>query len=151
MHRTSASPRRIAVALMAALALQLAPFGAHAAADRQGQMFRATNSSRVQHEVHRVGLVDRISQLARKHSLKMARTRDLEHTKDPARYYLTGVRWRTWGENVGVTGGTIADLQAAFMRSSGHRANILNPAFEHVAVGAVRRDGMLWVTVFFWG
>jgi hypothetical protein len=27
----------------------------------------------------------------------------------------------------------------------------LNGTFRHVAIGAVRKDGMLWVTVFFWG
>ena len=114
-------------------------------------MYRATNDSRVDHEVRRVKLADRISELARRHSLKMARTGDLFHTSDPARSYLKGVRWKTWGENVGVTGGTIGDLQAAFMDSPGHRANILNRDFRNVAVGAVRRDGVLWVTVFFWG
>jgi uncharacterized protein YkwD len=143
---------RLALATMAAvLVLQSAPAGVHAARDPRAAMYEATNSSRVKHDVDRVDLANRISELARRHSVKMARTHDLFHTGDPARYYLDGVKWRTWGENVGVTGGTIADIQAAFMRSSGHRHNILNSAFDHVAVGAVRRDGILWVTVFFWG
>jgi uncharacterized protein YkwD len=37
------------------------------------------------------------------------------------------------------------------MNSPSHRANILNRRFRHVAVGTVRRDGTLWVTVFFYG
>ena len=151
MSRRRGPLRFALVSLATALALQLVPAGVHAASTMpRSQMYRATNVSRTDHDVRRVRLADRISELARRHSLKMARTHDLFHTKDPARFYLDGVRWKTWGENVGV-GPSIADLQAAFMDSAGHRANILNPAFRHVAVGAVRRDGIVWVTVFFWG
>jgi len=139
-------------ALVAILMLQVIPSNAGPAGERRRErMYRATNVSRTNHEVRKVDLIARISDLAKRHSLKMARNSDLFHTKDPAATYLEGVRWHTWGENVGVTGGSVADLQAAFMRSSGHRANILNPAFDNVAVGAVRRDGILWVTVVFWG
>jgi uncharacterized protein YkwD len=53
---------------------------------------------------------------------------------------------------VGVTSGTVASIQDAFMSSSGHRANILNRGFRRVAVGTYRDgDGFLWVTVFFYG
>ncbi|HET9672371.1 MAG TPA: CAP domain-containing protein, partial [Actinomycetota bacterium] len=66
--------------------------------------------------------------------------------------YLDGVSWSIWGENVGVTPGTVADLQSAFMTSELHRANILNYRFRRVAVGTYRDDaGLLWVTIVFWG
>jgi hypothetical protein len=114
-------------------------------------MLKATNGDRSNHVVRRVNLHDQLSKLARKHSLKMARTQDLFHTKDPSRYYLRGKKWSWWGENVGVTSGGVAGLEKAFMESAPHRANILNNTFRHIAIGAVRRDGILWVTVFFWG
>jgi uncharacterized protein YkwD len=41
-------------------------------------------------------------------------------------------------------------MEAAFMASAPHRANILHSTFHHVAIGAVRVDGALWVTVFFY-
>jgi len=50
-----------------------------------------------------------------------------------------------------VSGGTIVDVEKAFMASPEHRANILNSCFKHVAIGATRVDGVLWVTVFFYG
>ena len=82
----------------------------------------------------------------------MANKGSLFHTSNPAAYYLKGVQWNTWGENVGVTGGTVAELQRAFMHSDLHRANILNRGFRRVAVGTYRdADGLLWVTIFFYG
>ena len=51
-------------------------------------------------------------------------------------------------ENVGV-GSTVAGVHAAFLRSSGHRANLLDPAMRHVGVGVVSSGGQLWVTEIF--
>jgi uncharacterized protein YkwD len=113
-------------------------------------MLKATNGSRFNNSITRVNLNKEMSELARLHSVKMARAGDLFHTSNPSSYYLRNMRWRSWGENVGVTGGTIIDLQRAFMASSGHRRNVLDRNFKNVAIGAVRRDGMLWVTVFFY-
>jgi uncharacterized protein YkwD len=50
-------------------------------------------------------------------------------------------------ENVGVTGGTDEGLHDAFMRSDGHRANILRASANRVGVGATRdARGRLWIT-----
>jgi uncharacterized protein YkwD len=81
----------------------------------------------------------------------MAREGDLFHTQNPASYYLEGMSWSTWGENVGVTSGTVRDVHKAFMASPSHRSNVLGRGFRHIAIGAVRVDGTLWVTVFFYG
>ena len=115
-------------------------------------MYRATNGSRLNYSVRRVDIHYTMSTLARRHSIAMANRGYIFHTSNPSSFYLKGVRWSTWGENVGVTGGTIAGLQNAFMQSSGHRSNILNRGFRRVAVGTYRdADGLLWVTVFFYG
>lgn len=145
------------IALIAALGgsvLGALPTGAHGATSTslrpRHRMLVATNSSRTNHDLHRVWIDREMSDLARKHSLAMANQNTLFHTKDPASYYLKGVKWSYWGENVGVTGGTVRDLESAFMSSAPHRANILHSSFQHVAIGAVRVDGVLWVTVFFY-
>ncbi len=114
-------------------------------------MQRATNRSRMNHGVHRVSLNARLSELARRHSVAMANADELFHTGDPSAYYLRGVKWHIWGENVGVTGGNVPQLESAFMASTPHRENILRPSFYHSAIGAVRMNGKLWVTVFFYG
>jgi len=146
------------IALVAALltgltTLAVAPAGAATLGPR-ARLYRATNNSRLNHSIRRVDIQDRISKLARQHSIAMATRGSIFHTSTSTIQgtYLKGINWSTWGENVGVTGGSIADLQQAFMQSYYHRLNILNKAFQRVAVGTYRDDaGLLWVTVFFYG
>jgi putative cell wall-binding protein len=64
---------------------------------------------------------------------------------------LAGIttNWLSLAENVGV-GSTVTQLHSAFMASSTHKANILNPAFDHVGVGVTHPSGgSLWVTIDF--
>ena len=146
--------RMALVAALGGLLLGAMPSGANGATTTplrpRHAMLRATNASRYHHSLHRVWINRDMSDLARKHSLAMANSNTLFHTSDPARYYLKGIKWHYWGENVGVTGGTVRDMESAFMASAPHRANILHSTFRHVAIGAVRVDGVLWVTVFFY-
>jgi uncharacterized protein YkwD len=144
--------RRPLVAALAALALlSVVPGTAQAGYLRtRASMFDATNHSRLVHDRHAVDLRRAMSDLARQHSIRMANQGRLFHTTNPTRYYLQGVRWSVWGENVGYTSGSVSDLQKLFMASPPHRANILNNRFVHAAVGTVRRNGILWVTVFFY-
>ena len=152
----STRTRLIRTSLAASLATALAvaaptPVGATTDGPR-AKMYRATNHSRTNHEIHKVDIHYRISKLARKHSIAMAGKGYIFHTTDPAGKYLDGIDWHIWGENVGVTDGSIAELEAAFMDSPPHRENILDRDFDRVAVGAYRdADGYLWVTVFFYG
>jgi uncharacterized protein YkwD len=131
----------------------LAPSPANAATlTPRARMYKATNNSRLNNSVRKVDIHWTMSKLARKHSIAMANKGSIFHTSNPSSFYLKGVNWSTWGENVGVTGGTIAGIQEAFMNSSAHRANILNRGFRRVAVGTYRDDnGYLWVTIFFYG
>jgi uncharacterized protein YkwD len=53
--------------------------------------------------------------------------------------------WRKLGENVG-TGPDAATVEEAFENSPGHRRNILDPEFTHVAITVVVRGERLYVT-----
>ena len=118
----------------------------------RARMYQATNSSRLSNGVHKAYIHYTMSKLARRHSIAMANKGYIFHTQNPSSFYLKGVRWSTWGENVGVTGGTIGGIEDAFMKSPDHRANILNRSFHRVALGTYRdANGYLWVTVFFYG
>jgi uncharacterized protein YkwD len=81
----------------------------------------------------------------------MARSGYIFHsTEGQLRRALGGYDWSFGGENVGV-GGSLESLQDAFMASRPHRQNILRRAYERIAVGIVRADGRIWVTVIFYG
>jgi uncharacterized protein YkwD len=64
-------------------------------------------------------------------------------------YDTNGLSWSSGGENIGYNNGySDADspikINDGFMASSGHRANILNPAWTHGGVGAYGADGVMW-------
>jgi uncharacterized protein YkwD len=139
----------VTVAVTLSLGLAFAP-SAQATRVLRGEMYRATNTSRLDRAQQRLRLDARMSSKARRHSVAMANAGRLFHTSN-VNTYLKGHHWTRWGENVGMTTENISVLERAFMHSPEHRTNILNGTFKHVAVGAIHRGGKLWVTVFFYG
>jgi uncharacterized protein YkwD len=109
---------------------------------RAVQMLRLTNAARLALDIHRLQRSHVADKLAREHSRKMAHRDKLFHS--------SGYTWNTWGENVGA-GTNVYGLFKAFMHSPEHRANMLNRAYHHLGVGFVRRNGILWVTMIFYG
>jgi uncharacterized protein YkwD len=143
-----------AVVVLLVLGMLVSSFAGAASAGqitRRERLFHLTNEARVEHDRRRVALVDRLSHYAKHHSQEMADRGYLFHS-DSALLgeMLAPYHWSIGGENVGV-GPTIDSLQAAFMASKEHRENILRTSFDHTAIGIVRQDGSLWVTVIFYG
>lgn len=64
--------------------------------------------------------------------------------------YLDKARSRWTGENIAEGFGDVASVMAAWMKSAGHRANILSPRFTHMGLGIVetrtdsKYEGFLW-------
>lgn len=59
--------------------------------------------------------------------------------------------WRGLAENVGY-GGSIQQIQDAYMRSPGHRKNILNGSYTKVGVGVASKGDRIYTTqVFMFG
>ncbi|MEZ5138414.1 MAG: CAP domain-containing protein [Acidimicrobiales bacterium] len=58
------------------------------------------------------------------------------------------VRWCSLGENVGY-GGSVAAIEDAYMRSSGHRANILSTKWNGVGVGYARNGNRIFTVQVF--
>lgn len=59
-----------------------------------------------------------------------------------------GITYRSAGENLALNSTVQAAFQA-FMNSPGHRANILNPAFNTAGLGFYQINGKLYVTQWF--
>jgi len=139
-----------ACSLAVALAGTTAPVPAMATATERAQMLRWINHARTTHGAKPLDLTHDLWRIARRHSIAMAEDGDLYHSTNLSQK-LSFANWDTYGENVGV-GVKARDLYEAFMRSSGHRQNILNRDFHKVGIGFERdRRGILWVTIVFYG
>ena len=114
-------------------------------------MLALTNNDRAIHDRDRLAFARRLARYAKAHSQAMADDGYIYHsTGDQLRAQLEGYDWELGGENVGV-GGSLESLEDAFMASELHRQNILRRVYEHAAVGIVRADDQIWITVIFYG
>lgn len=153
VHIGSRSGRAAAgfLLVLALLASGIATDHARAAAPRarMEHLLALTNDARAEHGRSALALNAKLSRYAQAHSRQMAEEGRLFHSEDLAAV-LDGLDWSVGGENVGV-GSSLTDLQDAFLASKPHRRNILRKAYDHAAIGIVKSDGNLWVTVIFYG
>ncbi len=96
-----------------------------------------------------------LQEAAWRHTEHMAAKRVMCHSGcgdgDPAqRIAATGYKAATWGENVASGQRSSTQVMNAWMNSSGHRANILNPAFTDIGVAFAPAGlyGTSWTQVF---
>lgn len=84
--------------------------------------------------------------VAERHAARMAARQSIYHNANISREICC---WRSYGENVG-TSIDVQRLHNAFMASSGHRNNIVNPRWREVGIGVVQgADGRVYeVQVF---
>ncbi|MFE4257562.1 sigma-70 family RNA polymerase sigma factor [Streptomyces sp. NPDC056883] len=91
---------------------------------------------------------------AQGHSDDMARRDFFSHTNpdgaDPGkRTTAAGYRWSTYGENIAKGQRTAAQVMDSWMKSQGHRENILNCSFKDIGVGIHQgADGPWWTQNF---
>lgn len=115
------------------------------------QMLALTNHDRANHDRAALSFAERLARYAKSHSQAMANRGYIYHsTANQLLSALEGYNWQLGGENVGV-GGSLESLEDAFMASTDHRKNILRRVYDHAAVGIVRQDDRIWITVIFYG
>jgi uncharacterized protein YkwD len=134
------------IAPLIVLCLLLAAPRAGATTETERAVHTMVNETRVQEGRRALGLSDRLSRIARRHSRAMANQQTLFHSC----LCTVGGNWRRLAENVGY-GGTLDIVHRAFMDSTRHRSNILGRGFRQLGVGVVRQGGRLWVTQIFFG
>ena len=119
----------------------------------QKRFSRATvclvNQERAKHGLRKLRLQKRLSKAARSHTRDMVRNRYFSHSSRSGgdvvsrlrgTGYMRGARRWTVGENLawGSGGqGTPRSIVAAWMRSPGHRANILAGSFREMGIGVL--------------
>ena len=145
--------RRTAAAVVALLAvavvLPASPAGAATPAEEESSFLQKINAERDVRGLADLQWDSKLAATSRSWSGVMAANGQLSHDPDLAAVAASvEPSWRSVGENVGV-GYSVTSLHAAFMDSSGHRANILKPGYNRVGIGVVHAGGKIWVTVRF--
>ena len=116
-------------------------------------LFRETNRQRRRHGRRPFVLDRRLSRVAQAHAIDMARRRYFSHVTPEglgpgARLRKAGIGWMACAENIsGYTSPTSA--VAAWMRSPGHRGNLLNATYRRIGLGAARRTGASGSSTYF--
>ena len=114
--------------------------------------FDAINEQRRMHGLPNLIWSDKLGEVAQAHSVNMASDRFFSHV-DPLRGGLTrrlnaaGVHWRMCGENIFQAEGYDDPVPVAvegWMKSPGHRRNILDPNFNHTGVGFTLGPGRVF-------
>jgi uncharacterized protein YkwD/uncharacterized membrane protein required for colicin V production len=116
---------------------------AHATPDPQAEaaMLHLLNAERRRRGLPPLHVEERLRQLARQHSRDMLARGYFAHD-DPEghspfdRMRAAGISFLAAGENLAFAP-TVAVAHTGLMNSPGHRANILNPAYHHVGIGAL--------------
>lgn len=139
--------RRLSTFILALLLVVPVAAPAALAGPGEGDMLAKINAARASEGLPALSSHGTLVSHARAHSKEMADANSIFHTSNATLKSLVS-GWQKIGENVG-RGPNVSTLHAAFMASSGHRANIMGD-FTHAGVGTyVTDDGMMYVTVVF--
>jgi uncharacterized protein YkwD len=93
-----------------------------------------------------------LARAARTHTIAMVDAQQLTHTGWVGYIRAAGYPGGFLGENIAYGYQSAAAVVQGWMRSSGHRANILSPSYRHSGVGCVMDSrGRLWWTHDFGG
>ncbi len=105
-------------------------------------LVRLTNAERTQAGLVPLHANTRLMQAAQLHADQMAHAQRLEHVLPAGRYprpedrlAAVGYAWQAWAENIACGEPDASRTVAGWMRSAGHRANILSAAFTELGTG----------------
>ena len=90
----------------------------------EARVVERTNAQRAHFGLRPLAVDHRLVNSARRHTAWMTRRRTLTHTTQPV------------GENIAMGQNSSREVITAWMSSSGHRANILNPGYTRIGVAA---------------
>ena len=128
-----------------------AAFAGAASASPAGDLAAATNTARASAGLAPLSVNAQLSAVAQAWANKLAAANVLSH--NPALQAQVS-NWTVLGENVGMAG-DVPTVQAAFMASPHHKANILDPRYTQMGVGSATSIypscgcPVLWVVVDF--
>jgi uncharacterized protein YkwD len=108
-------------------------------------LVQLTNAERSNAGVPALRASSRLMEAAQLHADQMARLGRLEHVLSGAQYprpedrlAAAGYQWSSYAENIAMGQSTPAAAMDSWMRSSGHRANILSTSVTEIGIGFAR-------------
>jgi uncharacterized protein YkwD len=144
--------------LMVGVMAMLAAQGKNQALDEmEAKVFAAINEERKKNNRKPLTLNKRLAVAARKHSQRMVRDQFFDH-EDPGgkgpseRVEDEGYRWSRVGENIAMNSGykdPVPQAVAGWMKSPGHRRNILDGDFTESGIGIARVGKRVYFTQVF--
>lgn len=134
---TSASPTEIPDSAAAE--------AAGGASDVAASIVQMTNAERANAGLPALKTSSRLREAAQLHAVQMARLGRLEHVLSGAQYpkpedrlAAASYQWSSYAENIAMGQTSAAGVMDSWMRSSGHRANILSPNNTEIGIGFAR-------------
>ncbi len=143
-------PRQLVLGVAATLLALIGaaqPVVASPAGDYAAAAFRATNARRIDHDLRRLTRGDCVQDFARRQAVRMAAQRRMFH-QDLGRV-LRSCNLVAVGENVAYGYPSGGATVRAWMRSPGHRANILGTRYRGMGLAARRAGGVWYVAQVF--
>ena len=137
--------RLVTLACAVALVLPFLSAPAEASGGLETDFACRVNAARTSDGQSRLRVASDLTRVARDHSKVMADRSLLHHNPNLGQDVSS---WLVVAENVG-RGGSVASLHDAFMRSTGHRANILDGRVTEMGIGVVQSGSTIWVTQVF--
>ena len=105
---------------------------------KEERTLKLHNQARKNRGIRRLCVHPKLTQAARAHSADMIRKDYFGHGNVGRRLKRYGYNWRVYGENIGGGSGRYGrpgNVFKRWMKSSGHRANILDRRFREVGIG----------------
>jgi len=107
----------------------------------EGRLLAAVNRERERRGLRALGFDSRLAAAAARHSRAMAERGFFDHCDPDTRTRVwdrvedAGYRWRAIGENVAAGWSDADEVIARWLRSSGHRRNLLRDEFTEAGIG----------------
>jgi len=144
----------LAFVMIVGLGTVLAP---GAEAGYRARVLRLVNNARDHHDLHPVTIDPSLSRKAMRHTRRMIADGAIYDPRNLIRL-LRGEPWTTVGASNAGCAGSLWRLHRALMRSSEHRANILNRDIRRIGIGVIKVNARnacgrhwFWETQLFYG
>lgn len=134
--------KQIRMVFLSGFVALLAVSGANAGlvSKRESALLEAVNKVRVAHDLRPLRLDRTLARVAQRHSTAVLRRDVFTHGAFATRIRRSGARGPFFGENLAWGTGSRAyasRIVRGWLRSPGHRRNLLRPGFRRIGVGAV--------------